>query len=155
MSKEYTKQEYIKIGAALVGTIFLFVADRFLKNLALTLDNKIILIKNWLELELFENKNIAFSIKIPEFIIIPIIILIIILLIYYLVKFIKLNFGVKEASLLLIIAGAISNLYDRLQFSYVIDYINIPFWPVFNLADIMISVGVVGLIWTLLSTKYE
>jgi signal peptidase II len=43
--------------------------------------------------------------------------------------------------LLFIIFGAISNLVDRLKFGYVIDYIDIKYFTVFNLADIMIVVG--------------
>ena len=43
----------------------------------------------------------------------------------------------------LIILGALSNLLDRLIFGYVIDYINIFIWPVFNLADAMIVVGII------------
>ena len=42
----------------------------------------------------------------------------------------------------IIILGAFSNLLDRLLFGYVIDYLNLHFWPVFNLADVMVVVGV-------------
>ncbi|MBU2102075.1 MAG: signal peptidase II [Candidatus Omnitrophota bacterium] len=41
----------------------------------------------------------------------------------------------------LIIGGALSNLFDRLVFGFVIDYIDIRVWPVFNLSDSCISVG--------------
>ena len=46
----------------------------------------------------------------------------------------------------LIIAGAISNLIDRILFSAVTDFIYFHFWPAFNVADSAITVGVVGLI---------
>ncbi|KKP78386.1 MAG: Lipoprotein signal peptidase [Candidatus Moranbacteria bacterium GW2011_GWF2_35_39] len=49
----------------------------------------------------------------------------------------------KEFSLLLIFSGAISNIIDRLFFGCVIDFIDLKFWPVFNLADIYITIGVV------------
>ncbi len=42
----------------------------------------------------------------------------------------------------LIITGGTSNLTDRLVYGYVVDYINIGWWPVFNVADMMLSVGV-------------
>jgi len=45
-----------------------------------------------------------------------------------------------------IIGGASSNLFDRLVYGYVIDYIDIKVWPIFNLADAAITTGVAILI---------
>lgn len=42
----------------------------------------------------------------------------------------------------LILGGAASNLVDRLRFGFVIDYLDFRVWPVFNIADASISVGV-------------
>jgi len=42
----------------------------------------------------------------------------------------------------LIVGGALSNLYDRIFFGFVVDYIDIRIWPVFNIADACISSGV-------------
>lgn len=47
---------------------------------------------------------------------------------------------------LLIASGAISNIIDRLYFGCVIDFIDLKFWPVFNFADIYITIGVVILL---------
>ncbi|OGC04271.1 signal peptidase II [candidate division WOR-1 bacterium RIFOXYA12_FULL_43_27] len=43
--------------------------------------------------------------------------------------------------LAIILGGSLGNIFDRLFRSYVVDYIDFRFWPVFNLADIMINVG--------------
>src|SRR3989344_3611681 len=45
--------------------------------------------------------------------------------------------------LVLILSGGFSNLYDRLIFGFVVDWIKFPLWhiSVFNLADVMIAVG--------------
>ncbi len=43
----------------------------------------------------------------------------------------------------LILSGAASNVIDRLIFGCVIDFINLNFWPVFNLADIFIAIGAI------------
>ncbi len=43
-------------------------------------------------------------------------------------------------------AGLIGNLIDRVSYGYVIDFINFKFWPVFNVADMMIVLGVIALI---------
>ena len=51
-------------------------------------------------------------------------------------------------------AGISMNLYERIQYGYVIDYINCNFapnFPVFNTADMMIVVGAIGLVFSLLT----
>ncbi len=41
----------------------------------------------------------------------------------------------------LIIIGGLSNIIDRIIYGYVVDFINLGFFPVFNLADFSISLG--------------
>ena len=41
-----------------------------------------------------------------------------------------------------ILAGAIGNILDRMHYGYVIDFVDFRVWPVFNLADSLISIGV-------------
>jgi signal peptidase II len=52
----------------------------------------------------------------------------------------------NDAVLGLILGGAVGNGYDRLVFGTVTDFINVHFWPVFNVADSAVSIGVVALI---------
>lgn len=47
-----------------------------------------------------------------------------------------------NAALGLQLGGAVGNLIDRLRYGYVVDFVDIRVWPVFNLADTSISVGV-------------
>ncbi|MBU1932930.1 MAG: signal peptidase II [Candidatus Omnitrophica bacterium] len=56
-------------------------------------------------------------------------------------------------SLILILSGAIGNLLDRLLFSYVIDFIDVRVWPVFNVADSSITIGTVLLILSFIRQK--
>ncbi len=42
----------------------------------------------------------------------------------------------------MIVAGALGNLCDRLRLGYVVDMIDLKWWPVFNVADIGITVGI-------------
>jgi signal peptidase II len=51
--------------------------------------------------------------------------------------------------------GAIGNLVDRIRVGYVVDFIDLTFWPVFNIADSAICVGVAGLAWTVLFPAHE
>jgi signal peptidase II len=52
----------------------------------------------------------------------------------------------KTFPLVLISSGAVSNIIDRLRFGCVVDFIDLKFWPVFNLADIFISIGAIMII---------
>ena len=58
----------------------------------------------------------------------------------------------KLFALSILLAGAIGNLIDRLLLGFVIDFIDLHYqgfyWPVFNVADVLISLGVVLLIFS-------
>lgn len=47
----------------------------------------------------------------------------------------------------LLFAGAFGNLIDRLSYGHVIDFIDVGFWPVFNFADIYLSLAGIMLVW--------
>ena len=49
----------------------------------------------------------------------------------------------------LLVGGAAGNLIDRLNHGAVTDFIKLPHWPAFNIADIAVTVGVVTLLWVL------
>lgn len=86
--------------------------------------------------ELVRNRGIAFSIFSdihPVFIAIILIILI-------------KNYS-KNIWFSLIIAGGVSNLIDRIRVGYVVDFIDLKFWPVFNMADVFITIGVFGVLY--------
>lgn len=59
----------------------------------------------------------------------------------------------KGPEVLLILAGGISNLLDRMFYGGVVDFITLPFIPVFNLADILVVVGCVLIFIDLLKLK--
>lgn len=51
-----------------------------------------------------------------------------------------------DAILGMILGGTLGNGFDRLAYGTVTDFINVHFWPVFNVADSAISLGVVALL---------
>jgi len=55
-----------------------------------------------------------------------------------------------SAALALALGGAIGNLIDRVRFGYVVDFFDVKVWPVFNVADSAITVGILILAWTFL-----
>jgi signal peptidase II len=46
----------------------------------------------------------------------------------------------------LLLGGTFGNLYDRVLTGVVIDFIDVGFWPSFNIADTALTIGVIGLI---------
>jgi signal peptidase II len=60
-----------------------------------------------------------------------------------------------KVSLGLQLGGALGNLLDRLRLGYVVDFIDFKIWPVFNLADSAIVIGVAILAYYLLRDRGE
>ncbi len=58
---------------------------------------------------------------------------------------------VLPVALGLLIGGSVSNLLDRVRLGHVTDFLDLRYWPAFNLADMCIVVGVVVLVSTMLS----
>ena len=49
--------------------------------------------------------------------------------------------GLIKFAWALVLAGALGNLYDRVRYGYVVDYLDFRIWPVFNVADASICAG--------------
>jgi signal peptidase II len=52
----------------------------------------------------------------------------------------------EQAGFGLVVAGALGNLLDRVGRGYVIDFIHVHHWPVFNVADILVALGGIALV---------
>ena len=72
------------------------------------------------------------------------------IIIFILIIMLKSNQGLKKILLLSIIGGALGNFHDRIQFNAVFDFIDFHVgnfhWFIFNVSDIFITIGVVGMI---------
>ena len=137
------------INITIIFLIFLF--DRISKIYFINLDKKFfgseIFSSKFLNINLIWNEGIAFGLlSFDEKIfynILTIIILIIILIIF--IMTIKSN-GFKKYALLMILGGALGNVFDRLYYQAVPDFIDFHIgnlhWFIFNIADIFITMGV-------------
>ena len=136
--------------------IVIFLIDRFSKIYILKiakLENVVdIYVNPYLNFYLIWNKGIAFGLFSfdDNFVYNLISLIIAIISIIILVMIIKSN-GFKKYSLISILGGSIGNLFDRLYFSAVPDFIDFHVndfhWFIFNVADIFISIGVMCLIF--------
>jgi signal peptidase II len=117
----------------------------------LSLGESWVLLRNILHMTLVHNTGIAFGLFRNQGIVLIIIPVIMIALLLY--NFYHYKYNNEKLSRLyivavsLIIAGAIGNLIDRILYGYVIDFIDLRIWPVFNIADSAITVGAVLLLW--------
>ena len=146
-----TKHFYINI----FSIFFIFFLDRISKLYVIYLHDKNIggdlYSSDYLNINLIWNEGIAFGLfafeesKFYNFLTL-FISLVISVLIYMLIK----SNGVKRFALLIIIGGALGNLYDRVIYLAVPDFIDFHIgnfhWFTFNIADIFISVGVIFMI---------
>lgn len=102
--------------------------------------------KNWLGWEYYANPGIAFSLPVPNWLIVIITPLILLGLIMWFTKTYKQkSISYKLLAISLIVVGAVSNYIDRILFGVTIDYLRI-LTGVINLADVMIAGGVVLLL---------
>ena len=126
--------------------LFLIALDQIIKFL---ITDRIIIIFKFPFINYSENYGAAFSLFENERIFLIIASLVIIgFVIYYYSKYKNLQLGLS-----LILAGAISNLIDRIFRGYIVDFINVGIWPVFNLADVYNFIGVLMIIFVLKKRK--
>ena len=152
MSKLFFKKAIIYFGIIL----FIFLADRISKLYMLSiledLGNVEIKINSYINLILVWNSGIGFGLFSFEqsemYNLMTILIIFINLLIVYLI------IKSKDKSayfFLIILGGSLGNVFDRIYYSAVPDFIDISYkgyhWFVFNVADIFISLGIICLIF--------
>jgi signal peptidase II len=104
----------------------------------------------WLALTHVHNHGIAFSLLDTVSWILPAAIALTLLLMLFYNKARWMRAPLAPWALALLAGGAIGNLLDRLRVGAVIDYIDLSIWPVFNLADVAVTLGAGLLLLTLL-----
>ena len=135
--------------------LFIFILDRVTKLWIISIfnseNNLEIKISSFINLHLIWNKGIAFGLfsygeKFEYNLLTGLIIMIISIVFWMTIK----TKGLEKYGFLMILGGALGNIFDRLYYSAVPDFIDIYYknfhWFVFNVADIFITVGVLMLI---------
>ena len=151
-SKEFfNKKFYLNLSIVLI--IFFF--DRITKKIIISLSQENfgqpIFTSEYLNISLVWNQGIAFGLfsfsESYTYNILTILITLVVFIIFYMI--IK-NDGFKKFSLIMIVGGALGNLYDRIFFSAVPDFFDFHVgnfhWFIFNIADIFITIGVIFMI---------
>tara|TARA_B100000674_G_C37563893_1_gene788599 strand:- start:91 stop:591 length:501 start_codon:yes stop_codon:yes gene_type:complete len=161
MSKLISKNFYI----SLLVSVFIFTLDRISKIYVINLS------KNSFDIELFSSKFLNITLIWNEGIAFGLFsasheiwynfltIIIVFTALIILIMSIK-QHGVQKYFLLIVFGGALGNLYDRIFFKAVPDFIDLHVgnfhWFIFNIADIFITFGVIMLIlWEILPLNKE
>ena len=134
----------------------IFALDRISKIYIIKifeLENKVdIYLTEYLNLYLIWNKGVAFGLfSVNENFLYNVITGIIIIICIVMMVMIYNSNGFKNFSLILVLGGALGNLFDRMYYSAVPDFIDFHIngfhWFVFNVSDIFITLGIICLIF--------
>ena len=134
----------------------IFLLDRVSKLYVIHLDglllNSEIITSKFINIQLVWNEGVAFGLfsfddKLFYNLITGFIIVVIFILLYFITK----TRGIEKYSFLIILGGALGNVFDRFFYSAVPDFIDIHYnnfhWFIFNVADIFITLGVILLVY--------
>ena len=139
--------------------LLLIAADQLIKYLCilkLQPVGSVEVIPGFLKLTYVENRGAALGILQNQRIFFIIITIIFCFVLLYLLYYYRRHDFFSRFACIVIIAGGIGNLVDRIRLHYVIDYISFSFYsPVFNFADICVVAGVIAALIHILFTSRE
>ena len=139
----------------LIISFSIFILDRSTKLYVIYLDKinsgSEIFSSKFLNIYLIWNEGIAFGLfSFNENVLYNSLTIFILIIIFVILYMISKNSGFKKYSLLLIFGGALGNVFDRIIYKAVPDFIDFHIgnfhWFIFNLADVFISLGVIFMI---------
>ena len=149
-----------KLSIYFVIVLVIFSLDRISKTLILNIleDNEKvdIYINSFLSLYLVWNKGIGFGLFSFESTAYNLITFLIVIINGIIIYFVFVEKCLKVYFLITILGGSLGNLFDRLYYTAVPDFIDLNFngyhWFIFNVADIFITIGIICLIFAELLT---
>ena len=158
--KNFNKSLLINISL----TLLIFLIDRISKIYVINLNKNFsgseIFSSKFLNIYLIWNEGIAFGLFSSNenniYNILTLLIIFVIIIIFYMITQSQ---GLQKYSLLMILGGALGNVFDRILYKSVPDFIDFHInefhWFIFNVADIFISLGVICLIFVEIFVKKE
>tara|TARA_B100001057_G_scaffold433605_1_gene462613 strand:+ start:22 stop:525 length:504 start_codon:yes stop_codon:yes gene_type:complete len=153
IKNKFLGQFNIKNLFCLIIILSAFSFDRItkLKIIKIQIDDRSLFINEYVNLDLVWNTGIGFGLLSTDtniaYNLISALIFAVIIFLFYLISKSKM---IDKILFSLIIGGALGNVYDRLTYSAVPDFIDIHYknfhWFTFNIADIFITIGILVLI---------
>jgi signal peptidase II len=141
----------------LISTL-LFGADRLIKDVWIEKlpDRGLLWFSDWyggIGLNFVENDGVAFGLPMQQQILLVANVALLLFLMHQFRHYYMVGKRFPAAMVAWVFAGGVSNVIDRVAYGVVIDYIQVFAWPVFNIADILIVVGVIGWAWYLIAVN--
>ena len=140
-----------------ISLIFLiFLLDRVSKIYVINLDKKLlgseIFSLKYLNIKLIWNEGIAFGLlSFDQENLYNLLTVLIILIIFFIFVMILKSSGLEKLALIMILGGALGNVFDRILYKAVPDFIDFHVgdfhWFIFNISDIFISIGVIIMVF--------
>ncbi len=146
----------------LLLTLFIFVLDRISKIYVINLDKKLfgseIFSSKYLNISLVWNEGIAFGLlSFDQENLYNLLTVLISIIIFFIFVMTLKSYGFKKLLLIMILGGALGNVYDRIFYKAVPDFIDFHVgdfhWFIFNISDIFITLGVIGMLSLELTVK--
>ena len=144
--------------------LLIFLVDRISKIYVIYLDKKFlgseIFSSKYLNINLIWNEGIAFGLlSFDQESLYNLLTILILLIILFILVMIFKNSGFNQFALIIILGGALGNVFDRILYKAVPDFIDFHVgnfhWFIFNVADIFITLGVFFMIIIELSNKKQ
>ena len=139
----------------IILTFLIFLFDRLSKiyviNLQKELSGAEIFTSKYLNISLIWNEGVAFGLlSFDQGNFYNLLTVLIILIIFFIVLMILKSSGLQKLALVLILGGALGNVFDRILYKSVPDFIDFHIgdfhWFIFNIADIFITIGVIFMV---------
>lgn len=152
-SKASVRRDAVRyFAASALGALAVFAADQATKWMARTYlplfpDQSIPVLGDLLRLTYVQNRGAAFGVLQDQNMLFIVVSGVVIAVIVGSYRYSPVRSPLLSLALGLQLGGAIGNLVDRLRLGYVVDFLDVSIWPVFNVADsaIVIGVGILAL----------
>lgn len=131
---------------ALFGAVFL-VLDRVLKLIAINFIGEKKLIGDYLTFTFTGNQGIAFSLPVGGILLYLLLFFAFGFLFWYLIFALRKRQQKTALIIIILILAALSNLFDRMVYGYVIDYFKVFDFSILNLADCLIILSAIALVF--------
>ena len=139
--------------------LLLIAADQLIKYLCilkLQPIGSVEVIPGLLKLTYVENRGAALGILQDQRIFFIVITIVFCIILFYILYFYRHHDFFSRFACIVIIAGGVGNLVDRIRLHFVVDYISVSFYsPVFNFADICVVAGVIAALIHILFTNRD
>ena len=141
------KQKYVFVASISLISILLDQLSKFIIKQWMGLQESISILPGVFHLTYVHNTGAGFGILKDQTLLLILISLGVIFYIRYKIREVDAKDRLLQLSLAFILGGAIGNLIDRVFLGYVIDFLDFQIWPIFNLADSFLTIGVIVLVW--------